>query len=181
MNENLMKHLPKDAQHIVANAFKHMKIAEEEIEAAKQRYPNKAAQLHNSFKLLCPPETFASFTSELYRAHAKELLQRIARGKDLSLATRAELCIALSEASFLAPLRNDFYCFYSQCFRAVFPKKYGEIFKGWPSRPSFKGALKELKHKLQRKFQSKRGIGLDEKRSNESKKKGRKSHVTQSL
>ena len=96
-------------------------------------------------------------------------------------ATRAELCIALSETSFLAPLRNDFYCFYSQCFRAVFPKKYGEVFKGWPSRPSFKGALKELKHKLQRKFQSKRGIGLDEKRSNESKKKGRKSHVTQSL
>ena len=181
MNGKLLTHLPKDAQRVVANAFKHMKIAEGEIAAAKHRYPNMVEQLHNSFKLLCPPETFAKYTGELYRAHAKELLQRIARGKDLSLATRAELCIALSEASLLTPFRNDLYCFYSQCFRVVFPKKYGEVFRGWPSRPSFKGALKELKQKLQRKFQSKRGIGVDEKRSDQSKKKGRKSHVTQSL
>lgn len=101
MNENLMKHLPKDAQNIVANAFKHMKIAEEEIEAAKLRYPAKAAQLHNSFKLLCPPETFTSFTSELYRAHAKELLQRIARGKDLSLATPPNFALLFRRRVFL--------------------------------------------------------------------------------
>jgi len=155
--KKMLDMLPKEIRKVISSAFDHMRIAEEEIAAAKSRYPKKAAELHASFRLLCPGESFAKYAPQIYRAHAKELLQRIARGKDLALSTRAELCIVLSEASLLAPLENDYACLYSQSFRVVFPKIYARIFKIWPPRPSFKGAVKELKRKLERKFQSKRG------------------------
>ena len=80
---------PKDSKKVIANAFEHMRIAEEEIKSAKQRYPQKAQELHDSFRLLCPPASFTKYAPDLYRAHAKELLQRIARGSDIALATRA--------------------------------------------------------------------------------------------
>lgn len=158
MKNRILDLFPKDTKKVIVSAFEHMRIAEEEIKSAKQRYPQKAQELHASFRLLCPPESFTKYPPDLYRAHAKELLQRIARSKDITLATRAELCIVLSEASLLAPLENDYACLYSQSFRVIFPRKYRQLFKMWLPRPSFKGAVKELQRKLQRKFQCKRGI-----------------------
>lgn len=78
--------------------------AEDEIQAAMRRHPKAADRIWHSFLLLQPTLDLTSRNPVLYRAHCRELLERVAAGADTRLGTAVECIAALSETSTLAPL-----------------------------------------------------------------------------
>lgn len=134
----------------IGRTFDLMAIAEEEIAAAKKRFPGKAAELHASFMLLCPNELARYGSDRLYRAHARELLERVARGQDTTLGTDVECLAALSQASLKAPLSRDPAEAMARVFARVFPGQdpYLETSEG----ESYAGAVDEVLEELRRKI-----------------------------
>jgi len=98
-----------------------MEWAEEEITAAKARYPERADLLHNAFCLLCPDlERFTTTVVEaVFRAHMRALLDRIGKDgpdADVATGTPADALMALRELALAAPLRPRFYTVYLLAF-----------------------------------------------------------------
>jgi hypothetical protein len=84
------------------SVFSLIEHAEDEISQAMQRHPGHADRIWHSFSLLTP--TLDRLATEVvYRAHCRELLDRVARGEDTRPATAAECCVALMETSLAAP------------------------------------------------------------------------------
>lgn len=92
----------------VGASFDSMQWAEEEIEAARLRHPGHADRLHHSFLLLSAnlDLTRLADSETVYRAHCRELLDRVAAGTDTRPGTAAEVCCALLHTSLLAPLTS---------------------------------------------------------------------------
>ncbi len=65
----------------IRSTFDRMAIAEEEIASAKRRFPREAEQVHRAFKILCPPPGLRGLSDEVFRAHARELVERVALGR----------------------------------------------------------------------------------------------------
>lgn len=106
----------------LAGPFAMMGWAEEEIAAAARRHPGQADVLYHAFSLLRPREAGPGMASEfVYRSHAAELLDRVATGGDTRLATAAELCLACSEASQLAPMHGAAAGLYFRMWQEAFP------------------------------------------------------------
>lgn len=85
------------------SAFTLMDYAEDEIASAIRRHPDHADRLWHSFQLLTP--TLDDLGHEVvYRAHCRELLNRVTLGEDTRPATAAECCVALMRTSLTAPL-----------------------------------------------------------------------------
>jgi hypothetical protein len=106
--------------HELEPLFDAMARAEEEIEAAQHRHPAAADRIWNSFSLLRPTQPLMR-TEMVYRAHCRELLDRVARGDDTRPGTTAECCAALSEASLRAPLRSSGVGLYARMWRLAGP------------------------------------------------------------
>jgi hypothetical protein len=80
--------------------------ADEEIEAAQLRHGERGrGPLWNSFRLLKLTHDFA-WPELVYRAHCRELLDRVAAGIDTRSATDTEKISVLSAASQVAPLNH---------------------------------------------------------------------------
>ncbi|TDB90898.1 hypothetical protein E1264_03465 [Actinomadura sp. KC216] len=128
--------------------FSQMEIAEEEIELAQKRHGeplllrdtdgrpvnmDEMGPIWHSFRLLGPdpdrgfPERME--TELLYRQHCAELLDRVAEGLDTRAATGAELVIALSEASMVAPLTSSGAGLYLKLMTRYFPETLGASFE----------------------------------------------------
>ena len=91
---------------LVRSMFAAMTWAEEEIATAMREHPTHADRLWHAQGLLCP--TADELHKELlYRAHARELLARVAAGGDTRPGTAAECLAVLSRASLDAPLNSD--------------------------------------------------------------------------
>ncbi|GAA2349768.1 hypothetical protein [Dactylosporangium salmoneum] len=96
--------------------------AEDEIAAAARRRPGLADLLFHAFGVLTPRTVGRGMGTEfVYRAHARELLERVAAGGDLRPATAAELCLALSQVSELAPMHGAAAGLYFRMWLAAFP------------------------------------------------------------
>lgn len=133
-------------------AFEFMEVAEDEIAAAKERHPLQAPVLHKCFITLRPHgDLFRGKGDILYRAHCRELLDRVAEGGDFQEATKAELCAILCELSFNAPLEQNAAALYMRVFRDLFPDKAfaddDYLYQG-----SWAGAVEELEGKFRRKL-----------------------------
>jgi hypothetical protein len=112
--------------NLLSGAFDQMTWAEEEVEAAKLRHPDKAAQLHGSFKLTEP--TFDLMHTEgVYRGHCRELLERVAAGEDTRPPTAAEISIVCSETSLRGPLHRGAFLVYMRAFKRLFPDKCTQV------------------------------------------------------
>lgn len=111
----------------IAHAFRCMEIAEEEISAAKARRPLLATQLHDGFRELCPPDVLREAGERLYRAHCRELLDRIATSSPLQPATTAELLGLLQAMSLAAPLERTTTALYWDRFAELFPADAARI------------------------------------------------------
>ncbi|WP_436528293.1 hypothetical protein [Actinoplanes sp. HUAS TT8] len=59
-------------------------------------------------------------TEFVYRAHARELLERVAVGADLRLATAAEICLLLSQVSLRTPIHGAGAGLYFRMWRTAF-------------------------------------------------------------
>ncbi|WP_225257891.1 hypothetical protein [Jidongwangia harbinensis] len=99
-----------------------MEWAEAEIAAAARHHPGQTDVLYHAFSVLTPrhvgPGTGTEF---VYRGHVRELLDRVAAGADLRPATAAEICLALSKVSQLAPMHGAGAGLYFRMWLAAFP------------------------------------------------------------
>lgn len=99
---------------------------EDEIEAALLRHDERGrGPLWNSFRILRPTQE-RPWPELVYRAHCRELFERVAAGIDTSPATEAEKFAVLSAASQVAPLDTGAVTLYLRIGARMFP----EIFDG---------------------------------------------------
>lgn len=103
----------------IASTFNAMEWAEVEIAAAKLRHPDKTDIIHDTFKHLCPSPILHPRNEFTYRAHAREIIERVINGEDLAPATDAELCCVFCEGSLKAPLQSDYVLAYEQLMKHV--------------------------------------------------------------
>lgn len=146
----------------VLGLFALMKIAEEEIRAAKERHPLAEFAIHVAFGILAPAASlFQDKHSGVYRAHCRELLDRVAASasrKELRLGTHAEvLCVMTGWSLEHSPCPQG-AALLSSLFAEVFPEKAAQqdssLFREpWP------GATEELLGALQRKIEGKTNRG----------------------
>jgi hypothetical protein len=106
----------------IVSMFAQLDWAEEEIEAAQRRHRIKAPVLYHAFRLLEPTLPLMR-TEFVYRAHCRELLDRLATGGDTRPGTDAEMAIVCSEMSQVAPLNTAGVTVYMRCWRRAFPDK----------------------------------------------------------
>lgn len=94
--------------------------AEEEIEAARARHPGQDDLLYHCFTLLQP--TAARMTTEwVYRAHCRELLDRVAADGDPREATDAEVASVCCQVSLRVPLNSAAVTVYMRAWASAFP------------------------------------------------------------
>ena len=116
--EAILQALPNGGT--IAQLFNCIEIAENEIAAFKRRYPTRRADLYNAFKHLQPPSYMLDKDTRIYKAHVRELLERIAKRDSDPRATRAEILLALSELSFRTPIRREAANAAAILFREIF-------------------------------------------------------------
>lgn len=109
----------------LSNVFHFMDIAEEEIDEAELRFPDKADRINDFFVHLYPGkhlETWAgtAIPDAVYRSHCCELLERVAKNEDTTLGTDAEVLCTVSGASFSTLLNVMHSHIYGKCFLSVF-------------------------------------------------------------
>ncbi|MGI5213330.1 hypothetical protein [Plantactinospora sp. CA-290183] len=93
-------------QDLVDSIFTTNTWARQEIMAAQRRHPDGADRICKSSRLLTPTHGLMS-TASVYRAHCREVLDRVAAGEDTRPGTAAECCIALCKTSLRAPLTTS--------------------------------------------------------------------------
>lgn len=135
--------------HIIGT-LKLMEIAEEEITQAMQQHPLKAALLFDSFLTVTPTLNMTTLTPQVYRAHVRELLDRVIHKQDVRPGTLAEVMIALSEASLHAPLIENAGFLYARIFRSIFGEDAVPGLSAF--RESHQGAANQIERDLRRKL-----------------------------
>jgi hypothetical protein len=111
----------------LAPLFDGMEWADDEIRLASLRHPDQADRLYHAFALLRPTHDRMS-TEFVYRAHARELLNRVAVGGDTRPGTNVEVVCALMATSMLAPLRSSAVGLYMRLWQAAGLPDIGEGF-----------------------------------------------------
>ena len=102
--------------------------AEGEIQAAQQRHQESGqGPIWRAFPLVRPTLGRLNTSERLYRAHAAELLDRVAEGKDTQPATAAEMICVLMESSLPAPLNSAAAYLYMRLFAQVFPEDFRRL------------------------------------------------------
>lgn len=138
----------------VRGLFALMGVAEEELATAKKKHPLAEFAIQKAFSILAPDaKFFIKKHTELYRAHCRELLDRIIAGaskKELRLGTRAEVLSVMSGWSLEHPLGEQGAALFFTLFAEIFPERAendGLIREPWP------GSTEELLEALQRKIE----------------------------
>jgi hypothetical protein len=107
----------------MGEAVKYAGWADTAITLAQGRHPAQADLLwHGS--ILLAPRTIGTATMGIdwiYAGHARELLDRLAAGKDTRPATDAEICLICSEMSLRAPLTSGGTGVYFNAWMRAFP------------------------------------------------------------
>lgn len=101
--------------------------ADDEIEKAQARYGETGrGPLWSSFGLL--RRSHVEMDDEIiYRAHAREILERVAAGHDLRPGTDAEMITVLRDASLKAPFTSSAACLYFRIAARSFPAIFAAI------------------------------------------------------
>jgi hypothetical protein len=98
--------------------------AEESIIAAIELHPSAENDLFHAFTLLVPSLRSQAWSQEfIFKGHARELLERVAKGDDTTLGTAAECAIAMSAVSKVVPLHGPATGFYLRVWAKAFPDK----------------------------------------------------------
>lgn len=93
-----------DLHSEICDAFDMMAWAEDEIRLAQERWPDQSDALFHSFMVIRPPSDMHFPSEVVYRAYARELLERVAKGQTTVSTTAVEILLGLKEASLIAPL-----------------------------------------------------------------------------
>jgi len=88
--------------------FDRMGWAEDEIAQAQARHPEHADRIYHAFSLLSGGQASERMGVEtVYRAHVREILERVAAGEDTRPGTAIEVVIGLLAAAERAPLSHE--------------------------------------------------------------------------
>ncbi|UGT58839.1 hypothetical protein [Nocardia asteroides] len=98
--------------------FEQMSWCEEEIAAAQARHPERADEIWHSFRLLQPTNDLMA-REPVYRAHCREILDRVATGGDTRSATAIEVLMVMRETSLIAPLTTAATGLYFRMWKAA--------------------------------------------------------------
>ncbi|MFF2088543.1 hypothetical protein ACFVVM_32570 [Nocardia sp. NPDC058176] len=98
--------------------FEQMSWCEEEIAAAQARHPERADEIWHSFPLLRPTNDLMA-REPVYRAHCREILDRVATGSDTRAGTAIEVLMVMRETSLVAPLTTAAAGLYFRMWRAA--------------------------------------------------------------
>jgi hypothetical protein len=104
----------------VTGIFSLMVTAEEEITEAKKRHPEKSDLIHRSFLILQPSDPIYGKADCVYCSHIRELLERVAKGKDTRPGTIAEVLCVLLDTATKTPLNQEGQALTEHLFRLVF-------------------------------------------------------------
>ncbi len=142
----------------LGSIFETMGWAEDEITAAETRHPEHAEQIRTCYLPLQPSDVLHTlFNERNYRAHVRELLERIPQGKPLAPATAVEMVILFSYASLAAPLNNDgtaaFHKLMLRAYGRNIAKEYGYEMETRPSYPHAEDELIALAERKLSNFQ----------------------------
>ncbi len=113
--------------NVIGRAFALMEIAEEELARA---FPARVGEPIGIFRLLVSIGEMRNLGDDVYRAHARELIDRARGGtplKDLLPLTKAEMLVGLYLASLAAPPNAVGFGLYVQLFGALFPEKAAKL------------------------------------------------------
>lgn len=131
----------------VARVFGLMRIAEEEIAADQARNGFTSV---DAFPVLYPPPDMLMRADAVYRSHARELVERVRAGEDTRLGTKAEVLLAMSEVSLVAPPSENFAHLMERLFNEVMgPDVF--VFDAAQPRESWPGASDDTLGELRRK------------------------------
>lgn len=140
---------PAPVANSIKSAFEKMEKAEWLITSAKKKHPGKAEALHEAFGILCPPAILRDKHEKLYEHYVNELLQRIIKGDDTTVGTKAEALCVLLEASLKSPLQRD----HTALIDALYQEIFGKMPKGTKAEhESYPGAGQEILDALVRKL-----------------------------
>lgn len=133
---NTAADIVNDIRAELGDIFAMMTWAEEEIAAAQRRHPERADVLWHSFRLLKIQDAYTGRMSveQVYRSHAREILDRVAHGTDTRPATAAELVVGLFAAAETAPLRHEGFALTARMWQRA----------GLPDNDGFRHALPHL-------------------------------------
>jgi len=108
---------------IYHDQFELMGWAEDEITKAQERHGETGkGPLWNSFLILKVTDQPYMWSEIIYRAHCRELLDRVAAGQDIRPATDAEMIAAMRESSLTAPLSSAAATLYFRIAARSFPE-----------------------------------------------------------
>ena len=107
----------------IENAFRRMAIAEDEISRGQQRHPNHSDKIFAMFRHLCPTPMLRHVPDEVFRAHCRELIERVANDEDIQPGTNAELLAFLSKLSLESALDRVHFLLYQQLFHELLPSQ----------------------------------------------------------
>lgn len=105
--------------------FEQMEIAEDEI--VKARGGNEEPgddPVWKSFTILRP---YAEMVDFVYRAHCRELIERVKSGADTTPATDAEMAVMFSNVTLEHPVKPAAAGLYMRIFKRAFPDKFPQV------------------------------------------------------
>jgi hypothetical protein len=121
---NLVREVLGKGADRIMRIFDIMGVAEEEIAEREAGFSGEArARIHDAFRYLAPNELVSAATTDVYRHHVREILDRIDLGEDVRPATKAEVMVLISRASLEAPPTYEAGALMLDIFNEVFPKK----------------------------------------------------------
>lgn len=104
----------------VQSAFDQMAIAEREMRAYTEQFPERGDAIDQTFVQL--RWTLGTVAPEaVYIAHVRELLMRVVERRSLQPGTKAEVLMLLSETSLVAPLGARRAALYAELFDELYP------------------------------------------------------------
>jgi hypothetical protein len=117
-----LEEIYEDVQATYGPPLQMVSVAEEEIAAGQQRHPELADHIwHMGLKMLAPRDDLLIKAEFVYRAHCRELVERVAAGQDTRPGTTPECVVACSRASALAPLTTAGTGAYMRLWAEAFP------------------------------------------------------------
>lgn len=149
--------LPDDVPYFrgIYSELAMIELAEDEIDQAQARHPEAADLIKSCFLPLKPSQFLNGAPDMVYRAHVRELLDRVAQGQPLAPGTGVEIMMVLKECSFIAPLNSDATGLYLKLFQDAFGQEMaGKMLKAAVMdlpKPSYRGAWDEYLDTLRRK------------------------------
>lgn len=140
----------------IYGVFEYVDIADKFIEDTIRKYPDRAPELWDTFKLLQPSTKMMKMHHKVYDHHIRELMQRVLNGDDLKPATRAEIQVEMSEVSQVIPIHNRGAFLFSRLFKQIFGATHRIVqdIDTVALNEPYKGAADEMESELRHKLRN---------------------------